>query len=87
MHNAFKPTGRTLSLAGPDGFRLQETVWSQPQYLANLRRNAGGANCGESHASTPTQYSLNSMASFASAMVLAYTERMHREAGGRVNNI
>ena len=21
------------SLAGPDGFRLQETVWSQPQYL------------------------------------------------------
>ena len=23
----------TASLAGPDGFRLQETVWSQPQYL------------------------------------------------------
>ena len=55
------------SLVGPDGFRLQETVWSQPQYLGE-----SPPECWRSQLvvnavkATPLRpHSLNSMASFA----------------------
>ena len=61
------------SLAGPDGFRLQETVWSQPQYLGEYPPECWRSQLVVNAVkATPLRpHSLNSMASFASCRALA----------------